>query len=55
MLAADSLWARFFKAKYVNNGLVDVASLGRVGSRFWRSVVVCLPDVIANSQWKVKE
>ncbi|CAI9775523.1 unnamed protein product [Fraxinus pennsylvanica] len=39
----------------LSKGLVDVGSLGRVGSRFWKAVVDCFPDVVANSQWKIKE
>lgn len=34
---------------------MDVRKLGHVGSRFWKFVVDCFHDVVANSQWKIRE
>ncbi|XP_022867657.1 uncharacterized protein LOC111387334 [Olea europaea var. sylvestris] len=57
-------WEKIFKPlmegghgipKYVKKGLVDVGKLDHVGSRFWKFVVDCFPDVVANSQWKIRE
>ncbi|KAG2701736.1 hypothetical protein I3760_06G058100 [Carya illinoinensis] len=54
LLRGNSLWANFFKAKYVGSKpwlLIDDAK----GSRFWRMVARCTPLVLNSSKWRVKE
>lgn len=34
LLSDNSLWVKFFRAKYAKNSLVDVSTLNRTGSKF---------------------
>ncbi|XP_042942930.1 uncharacterized protein LOC122277118 [Carya illinoinensis] len=55
LLTEDSLWANFFRAKYVKNKQMCLW-LGRTsGSNFWCKVVEGIPFIIGNSKWKVHE
>lgn len=50
LLTASSLWAEFFKAKYVRNGHL-MGHVGRhQGSKFWKSIKSNLPKVMDNSR-----
>lgn len=55
VLTDDSLWGSFFRAKYSKSGIVDVSFWGRKCSRFWKSVVECFSEVVANSKWRIKQ
>ncbi|KAF8365142.1 hypothetical protein HHK36_032850 [Tetracentron sinense] len=53
LMSGDSLWNKFFQAKYVNKGHVALASDN--DSRFWKSVMGVLPEVLENVRLMVKE
>ncbi|CAI9756989.1 unnamed protein product [Fraxinus pennsylvanica] len=53
--SSDSLWAKIFRAKYFKHGILDIGNLSYIGTRFWRSVRGCLPEVIERSQWKIRD
>ncbi|XP_022869151.1 uncharacterized protein LOC111388627 [Olea europaea var. sylvestris] len=55
LLSSDCLWATFFRAKYMKHGLIDVSNIRCIGSRFWCSIVGCIPDVINRNQWRIRE
>ncbi|XP_042983381.1 uncharacterized protein LOC122312796 [Carya illinoinensis] len=55
LLTEDSLWANFFRAKYVKNKQMCLWLGRRSGSNFWRKVVEGIPFIIGNSKWKVHE
>jgi hypothetical protein len=53
-LSEDTLWSRFFKAKYVKNqhfSLVDSSK----GSRFWKMLINSVSLVIDKFVWRVKD
>ncbi|KAG6673010.1 hypothetical protein I3842_16G088800 [Carya illinoinensis] len=49
------LWAKFFRAKYIKAGHAVLSLNCRSGSWFWKEVLVCLPEILANSRWKARE
>ncbi|KAF8406683.1 hypothetical protein HHK36_008774 [Tetracentron sinense] len=53
LMSGESLWNKFFQAKYVKKGHVALASDN--GSRFWKSVMGVLPEVLENVRLMVKE
>ncbi|KAF8413601.1 hypothetical protein HHK36_001593 [Tetracentron sinense] len=53
LMSGDSLWNKFFQAKYVKKGHVALASDN--SSRFWKSVMGVLPEVLENVRLMVKE
>lgn len=55
ILTQRSLWARFFRAKYVKNGHIVLSLECKPGLKFWRGIVEGLSDLLQNSKWKVRE
>jgi hypothetical protein len=53
-LSEDTLWSRFFKAKYVKNQHISLVDSSK-GSRFWKMLINSIPLVIDKSFWRVKE
>ncbi|XP_042980090.1 uncharacterized protein LOC122310271 [Carya illinoinensis] len=51
LLTTNSLWSRFFKAKYIKQNHVFVVNPNK-GSSFWKMVIRSIPDVIEHSKWK---
>ena len=54
LFQGNSLWANFFKAKYVGNRPWSLIGNNK-GSRFWRMIANCIPLLLNNSKWKIKE
>ncbi|KAG6627879.1 hypothetical protein CIPAW_15G160400 [Carya illinoinensis] len=50
LLKGDSLWAYFFKAKYLGNKHLFSLISSLKGSRFWKSILRVLPLVLNNSR-----
>jgi hypothetical protein len=53
-LSEDTLWSRFFKAKYVKNQHISLVDSSK-GSRFWKVLINSVPLVIDKSVWHVKD
>jgi hypothetical protein len=53
-LLEDTLWSRFFKAKYVKNQHISLVDSSK-GSRFWKMLINSVPLVIDKSVWRVKD
>ncbi|XP_042958094.1 uncharacterized protein LOC122293629 [Carya illinoinensis] len=53
LLKGDSLWAEFFKKKYIGQDHVYKAIQVQKGTRFWKGVAELMPRVIKNSKWLV--
>ncbi|XP_042978817.1 uncharacterized protein LOC122309401 [Carya illinoinensis] len=53
LLMEDSLWSQFFKAKYMRDRHVSLLPQGK-GTRFWKKVHLCLPEVLSKSKWKLR-
>ncbi|KAG2689159.1 hypothetical protein I3760_09G127200 [Carya illinoinensis] len=53
LLTGDSLWANFFKQKYVKNQHVTLVDQ-RKGTLFWKHIVGMVPKVLGNSWWRVR-
>ncbi|XP_042939531.1 uncharacterized protein LOC122274569 [Carya illinoinensis] len=53
IMVEDSLWSNFFRAKYVRQNHISLVERGK-GTRFWRMVASCMPDVLNLSKWKIK-
>ncbi|KAG2696272.1 hypothetical protein I3760_07G050900 [Carya illinoinensis] len=54
VLTGDSLWANFFKHKYVKNQHVTLVDQ-RKGTLFWKQIVGMFPKVLVNSWWRVRD
>lgn len=54
-MTQNTLWIRFFKAKYIKWGHVATYNLQVLDSLLWRKLLECFPDLLNNSKWKVKE
>ncbi|XP_042964656.1 uncharacterized protein LOC122298876 [Carya illinoinensis] len=54
VLTGDSLWANFFKHKYVKNQHVTLVDQ-RKGTLFWKQIVGMFPKVLGNSWWRVRD
>lgn len=50
----NSLWAKFFKSKDVKDQHIFVVN-PKKRTRFWRMVMDCIPLVLNQSKWRVKE
>lgn len=46
LLVGNSLWAKFFKEKYVGNNHLTLIINSFRGSRFWKGVIAVMPIVI---------
>ncbi|XP_042969076.1 uncharacterized protein LOC122301760 [Carya illinoinensis] len=53
LLTGDSLWANFFKQKYVKNQHVTLVDQQK-GTLFWKHIVGMVPKVLGNSWWRVR-
>ncbi|GLT71798.1 hypothetical protein SLA2020_437910 [Shorea laevis] len=53
-LSEDTLWSRFFKAKYVKNQHISLVDSSK-GSRFWKMLIKSIHMVVDKSIWCVKE
>ncbi|KAG2411275.1 hypothetical protein I3760_Q015100 [Carya illinoinensis] len=53
LLKGDSLWAEFFKKKYIGQDHVYKAIQVQKGTRFWKGVAELMPRVIKNLKWLV--
>ncbi|XP_040996008.1 uncharacterized protein LOC121242180 [Juglans microcarpa x Juglans regia] len=54
ILVDNSLWSNFFTAKYIRNKHVSLVDSHK-GTRFWKSVIQCIPDVLWLTKWRIKE
>ncbi|XP_042939510.1 uncharacterized protein LOC122274547 [Carya illinoinensis] len=54
LIQGNSLWANFFKAKYVGTTPWCLVQAPK-GSRFWRMVANCIPLLLNNLKWKIRE
>ena len=54
LIQGKSLWADFFTGKYVRGNHLSLLEPTK-GTRFWKSIVRCIPDVLSNSKWIVRE
>ncbi|KAG2674096.1 hypothetical protein I3760_13G119500 [Carya illinoinensis] len=54
MISGHSLWAEFFRNKSVRGNHLYILAPNK-GTRFWRSIVKSIPDVLNNSKWRVRE
>lgn len=54
LLTEDSLWSQFFKAKYIKDRHISLLPQGN-GTRFWKKVHSCLPEVLNRSKWKSRQ
>ncbi|XP_042950232.1 uncharacterized protein LOC122282338 [Carya illinoinensis] len=54
IMTGSDLWSQFFRAKYVGDNHISLMD-PKKGSRFWKIVVKCIPAVLENSKWKVRE
>ncbi|XP_042950383.1 uncharacterized protein LOC122282502 [Carya illinoinensis] len=54
IMTGTDLWSQFFRAKYVGDNHISLMD-PKKGSRFWKMVVKCIPAVLENSKWKVRE
>ncbi|CAI9786686.1 unnamed protein product [Fraxinus pennsylvanica] len=54
ILTETSLWSTFFRVKYIKDKHVSQVDATK-GSRFWKMVMSCMPDVLNRSRWRVKE
>ncbi|XP_035541522.1 uncharacterized protein LOC118344586 [Juglans regia] len=54
LLRGQSLWADFFKGKYVKGIHLSLLSPNK-GTLFWKAIVRCIPEVLNQSKWLVKE
>ncbi|XP_042964739.1 uncharacterized protein LOC122298962 [Carya illinoinensis] len=54
LLQGHSLWADFFRGKYVQGSHLSLLSPTK-GTRFWKAIVHCIPEVLNNSKWLLKE
>ncbi|XP_042964017.1 uncharacterized protein LOC122298309 [Carya illinoinensis] len=54
LLQGHSLWADFFRGKYVQGNHLSLLNPTK-GTRFWKAIVHCIPEVLNNSKWLVKE
>ncbi|KAF5468901.1 hypothetical protein F2P56_013012 [Juglans regia] len=54
IFANDSIWTSFFRAKYLRTGHVMLAETRPTASRFWRSIVSVIPEVVGNVAVKVR-
>ncbi|KAK0586367.1 hypothetical protein LWI29_005771 [Acer saccharum] len=50
LLTSEGLWAEFFKAKYLRDSHLMSCTMQASVSRFWRSVVASVPEVMENVQ-----
>ncbi|XP_042956337.1 uncharacterized protein LOC122292170 [Carya illinoinensis] len=50
----QSLWADFFRGKYVQGSHLSLLNPNK-GTRFWKAIARCIPEVLNNSKWLVKE
>lgn len=55
LLPMDNLWTRFFKAKYFRNRHVMEVYAKASYSRFWKSMVRVMPEVLENMHVWVRE
>lgn len=55
ILVVDNLWTLFFKTKYVRHGHLLLAKNTTACSRFWKSVMIVLPNVCNNICWRITE
>ncbi|KAF5472990.1 hypothetical protein F2P56_009642 [Juglans regia] len=55
MLTVDNLWTIFFKARYLKNGQHLREVNPNKGSRFWRSIMRFVPEVLDYVRCKIKE
>ncbi|XP_042952307.1 uncharacterized protein LOC122289402 [Carya illinoinensis] len=53
IMVEDSLWSHFFRAKYLRQNHISLVDRGK-GTRFWRMVASCIPEVLNLSKWKIK-
>ena len=54
LIQGKSLWARFFKEKYVGSSpwsLLDT----KKGTRFWKMIVKSIPNILNNSKWRIRD
>ncbi|KAJ0074622.1 hypothetical protein Patl1_37562 [Pistacia atlantica] len=55
LVTVDNLWTKFFCAKYVKHGHIFFAETRRNASRFWKSIMNVLLDMVENVIIKVRE
>ncbi|XP_042959541.1 uncharacterized protein LOC122294687 [Carya illinoinensis] len=55
ILTQKSLWANFFRAKYLKNGHIERRPESKLVSNFWKKVKEGIKEVLAKSSWKVRE
>lgn len=55
LMSMDSLWSRFFLAKYVKQGHVSLVSRPANGSWLWRSIISVIPEVCEQIKYNVQE
>lgn len=48
LMSTKNLWTDFFRAKYLKDGHIALATAGSSGSHFWRSIISNLPEVTDN-------
>ncbi|XP_042980192.1 uncharacterized protein LOC122310362 [Carya illinoinensis] len=53
-MTEDSLWAQFFRRKYVGEGHLSLVNPDK-GTWFWKAVFKCIPMVLEHSKWLIKD
>mgnify|MGYP007088645342 CR=1 FL=1 len=54
LLQESSLWSNFFIGKYVGVKHISEVVLNK-GTTFWKMLFKCIPLVIDNSRWKIRD
>ncbi|KAF5446891.1 hypothetical protein F2P56_032487, partial [Juglans regia] len=54
LIQGKSLWAKFFGGKYVKGTHLLLLEPSK-GTRFWKSIVRSIPEVLNSSKWVVRE
>lgn len=48
LMSTNSLWTDFFRAKYIKDSHISLATGSHRGSRFWKSILSVFPEVYDN-------
>lgn len=54
LMSRKSLWAQFFREKYIKATHWSMVDLGR-GTRTWKMIARCILKILQHSCWKVKQ